>query len=115
MLGRFLHWYPGYTAETALAMPATRFFALLRAIRKLEAAADMRQLRVSAAVAYPGKSGEHVSDLGDDLKAALGVRAAKPASNVIPGLTPGVQLADEDQLLAEHRRLAEEYERLRKG
>lgn len=115
MLGRFLHWYPGYTAESALAMPAVRFFALSRAIRKLEAAADMRQLRVSAAVAFPGQSGERVSDLGDDLQTALGVRAAKPASTIIPGLTPGVQPADGDELLAEHRRLAEEYERLRKG
>ena len=94
MLGRFLHWYPGYTAETALAMPASRFFALAHAIRKIEAAEDLRRLRTAAVAAHPGERGEQLDTLREDLVGALGQRAARPSTPIIANITPGVRSSD---------------------
>ena len=96
MLGEFLHWYPGYTAEAALAMPASRFFALLRAVRKMKAAEDLRRLGVAAAAAHPGQRGEQLNELSTRLIESLGQAAPKQSSVVIPGITPGVRLSDDD-------------------
>jgi hypothetical protein len=94
MLARFLHWYPGYTAESALAMPASRFFALAHAIRKIEAAEDLRRLRIAATSAHPGQRGEHLAQLRDDLLDGLGRRESKPSTLVIANITPGVRSSD---------------------
>lgn len=96
MLGEFLHWYPGYTAESVLVMPASRFFALLRAVRKMKAADDLRSLRVAATAAHPGQRGEQLRDLSDDLTGMLGAQRPRASTTIIPGVTPGVIVTDED-------------------
>lgn len=108
MLARFLHWYPGYTAEAALAMPASRFFALAHAIRRLEAAEDLRRLRVSATAAHPGQRGEQLEGLRDDLLSGLGRRESRQPTPVIANITPGVRSSDGlreelEQRIAAHR------------
>ena len=115
MLGRFLHWYPGYTAEAALTMPAVRFFALSKAIRQLEAAEDLRRLRIAATAAHPGDKGDHLADYQDELVTALGLTAGsrqRTTQPVIPGLTPGVSESAEDLRAELARRAAAHAERM---
>ncbi len=114
MLGRFLHWYPGYTAEAALAMPASRFFALAHAIRKLEAVEDLRRLRIAAVAAHPGERGEQLEQMQDDLLNGMGKRASRPSTPVIADVTPGVRSSD--GLRAElEQRIAAHQARLQAG
>jgi hypothetical protein len=106
MIGRFCHFYPGYTAEAALAMPWMRFLALLHAIPGIEAEADLRALMVAVVGANPGEKDEAFRNYSQQLQREAGLSATtrRGKDTVAPGLTPGVGvIADGDNLLAEIR------------
>jgi len=111
MMGRFLRFYPGYTAETALVMPWSRFQVLLATIPALEAEEDLRALLVAGIGANPGEKGQAFRELSRQLQqqmhgpsTAKAVHTRRGVDGMAPGVTPGVDvLADADGLLAELR------------
>lgn len=95
MIGRFLRWYPGYTAEQVLRMPASQFFALNRAIKELRAEEEVRLLRLLATAANPGERGAQLQAAFSDLQSELGSGARERMSTpVVPYITPGVRSSD---------------------
>lgn len=56
MFAEFVHYYPGYTAETALNEYAVRFYALLNGMYRLKAAERIEQT-ISRAVSTSGGDG----------------------------------------------------------
>ena len=58
VLGRFLRFYPGYTAEAVLLMPWSRFAALLRAISPVQANERLQALETHAFAVHPGERAE---------------------------------------------------------
>jgi hypothetical protein len=106
MIGRFLHSYPGYTAEAVLYMPVQRFWALYQAIPALEAGDDLRALLVAGHGANPGKDGKNFSQMAKALaaqaegKTAAQARAAS-ARPIVAGVTPGVAAVPTGSLRAE--------------
>lgn len=109
MMGRFLRFYPGYTDETALAMPWSRFQVLLAAIPALEAEEDLRALLIAGIGANPGDKGQAFRELSRQLQqeargpsTPAAEKDRRGADGMAPGMTPGVGvLSDADGLLAE--------------
>lgn len=103
MLGRFLRSYPGYTAEKALDMPFSRFWALYQAIPELEASDDLRALMVAGYGANPGKDGQGFAKMVKALQAQAEGQSADQALRrpVVPGVTPGTVEATPGSLRAE--------------
>ena len=119
MLGRFLHFYPGYTVESALDLPWEQFVALYGVIPKLEAEELLQQTESRAYAANPGEKGRQLSNYIKRLRKALGSLAVKK-STVIPGVTPLTMVDSSGEIAAirERQRLAAErleQERKRHG
>lgn len=94
MVGRFIHFYPAYTAEMVLAMPFARFFALSRAITRLEAAEQMNRLETATIAANPGKNGAEYERLHRRLAQRAGLRGgtANTSASIEPTLEPDKDL-----------------------
>ena len=122
LLARFLHFFPGYTAETALQMPWRRFLALLHAIPAVRAEDQLTGLEVAAVAAHPGQKGEQYQSLLKRLRGKMGI-TAQPVTTVAPGLTPltsfeaepGSIEAERDRQKRAHERLLAERERRREA
>lgn len=114
MLARFLHFYPGYTAETVLQMPWRRFQALLGAIPAVQADEDLRALESRAVAAHPGERGEQFKALAKRLREAMGLGGGKAeVTTITPGVTPLAMFeAEPGSIEAERQRQKEAHERL---
>lgn len=116
MLARYLHFYPGYTAESALQMPWRRFLALYGAIKAVQADDDLRALESRAVAAHPGEKGGQYRALVARLHDAMGRGAGSgkdAPSTLAPGVTPlAVFEAEEGSIEAERARQKAAAERL---
>lgn len=119
LLARFLHFFPGYTAELALRMPWRRFLVLLGAIPAVQAEEGLARLEVAAVAAHPGQKGEGYQALVKRLQKRMGATAPKPVSTVVPGVTPLVNFeAEPGSIEAERARQKAAWEQMlaeRKG
>lgn len=90
VLAEFLHFFPGYTAESVLQMPWRRFLALYIASNQVQAAHELRQLEALATAAHPGKNAESYTSLFDRLLARLPKRLQKETvpDTLAPDLHP---------------------------
>jgi len=110
MVGRFCHYYPGYTRKTALQEPLKTFFAMLRAIPALQAEDDLRAVMVAAFGANPGEKGRALRDFTQRLSKTAGHDAAPELTTLVPGV-PGVMSEAEPgsiEALRERQRAAAE-------
>ena len=87
MIGRFCHFYPGYTAMTALAEPWPRFLAMLGQIGPLSAEDDLRALTVAGIGANPGEKGRQFEKFSRTLRKQTGL-PNNQRSTVLPGMMP---------------------------
>lgn len=108
MIGRFCRFFPAYTAEAALRMPASRFFAMSQTIAGLAAEEDRRALHIAAVGAHPGEKAEVLRTFERALTRQA--EPAKPEKPITPGITPGVQAATDD-IRSERLRKRDEYKR----
>lgn len=112
MLARYLHFYPGYTAESVLRMPWRRFLALYGAIKTVQADDDLRALESRAVAAHPGEKGGQYRALVERLSGAAG-RGKDAPSTLAPGVTPlAVFEAEPGSIEAERERQKAAAERL---
>lgn len=118
MMARFLHFYPGYTAEKALTMPWRRFLALVRAIPAVVAEQRLQLLETVAVAANPGERGEQYSALVDRLSGSLGQQPAQSQPRgiaVVPGFTPAAFYeAEPGSIAAEMARQRAAWEEMQK-
>lgn len=91
MIGRFIRFYPGYTAEAALRMPAVRFWALYGEMAGLRAEELREQASVALVAANPGEDGAAYRELVERLDEVAG-GLAEPAARAGTG-TVGRPLA----------------------
>lgn len=92
-------------------MPASRFFALSRCIRRLEASDDLRALMVAGVGANPGEKGRQFSDFAKQLRRETGVKTAAPKATLAPGIIPMAGFEDEPgeiEALRERQRQADQ-------
>jgi len=116
MVGRFIHYYPGYTFESALKIPWRRFVVGLRKVAQLEAEEDLRALTIATIAANPGKKGEHHRALVKRLQLQAGQSALSSGKEVHVGDMPNIIAAKPGSLKAEYARIkaeADEMERKR--
>lgn len=114
MFGRFCHFYPAYTAEAALAMPWSRFQALLATIPQLRAEDDLRQTMNVAYGAHPGEKGKQLQGYQRQLEAQMmGERlpVAKPIGFLVG--TPGVRAAEPGSIAVLRAKQKASYERMK--
>lgn len=105
--------YPAYTAEAALAMPASRFFALYAVIRRLDAEDDLRRLRVAGIGANPGEKGRAFRDYAWQLQGVAGSQIR--VSTLAPGVMPLAGFENEPgEIERERERQREADKRLRR-
>lgn len=88
MIGRFCHFYPGYTVTTALAEPWARFLVMLKQIGPLAAEDDLRALSVAGIGANPGEKGRQFERFAKDLRKQAGGSIGAGKSTLIPGIAP---------------------------
>jgi len=117
MVGRFVHYYAGYTIESALKMPWRRFIVMLRKIAELQAEDDLRALEIAVMTANPGKRGEHLRSFIRRLQKQIGSSADTGGKPVVAGEIPSIfHEAQPGSISAEYERVkaeAEELERKR--
>lgn len=111
MIGRFIRFYPAYTAEAALAMPWRRLVALFGEIPGLEAGEDLRALRLAAVGAHPGEKGQALREFSQELQGRAGLAPAE-ITTAIPGISPMVKAVADGSIEAEHARQRAAAERL---
>lgn len=104
-----------------------RFWALYVAIGRLEAQADLRALDIATVSANPGKNGEAVRRMAQELQRRAGdhegAKATRRVENpIVPGLThgamyekkPGSIAAERERQKASAERLRREWEERRR-
>lgn len=115
MIGAFCRFYPAYTAEAVLAMPASRFFAMYKAMRRLQADERLGDLYLATVAAHPGEKGEQFREFeGALVERSTGTKARVASAPLIAGVTVGVTESDND-LLAEVRANREKAEQQRQA
>lgn len=114
MIGRFIRFYPAYTAELALQIPWRRLLALHRQISALQAEEQLRALLAAAYGANPGDRGKTLRAYSQELEQAIGLSGSEQEQEVVrlarSGLSPMIQTAPagEIEALMARQRLAEE-------
>jgi len=92
-------------------MPWRRLVALLAEIPGLEAAEDLRALRLAAVAAHPGVKSQALRDLMQELQGRTGQPAAE-ITTARPGVTPMVKAVADGSIEAEYARQRAAAERL---
>ena len=89
VLAEFLHFFPGYTAESVLRMPWRRFMVLYLASGEIQAAEELRQLEALTVAAHPGKNAESYKGLFERIRDRLPKRhRAAKVDTLTPNLHP---------------------------
>lgn len=95
-------------------MPASRFFALSRCIRQLEASDDLRALMVAGVGANPGEKGRQFASYAKQLRGEAGIHAGTPKTTLVPGIAPMAQYeAEPGEIERERERQRQADKRLR--